>query len=451
MVKLKGLSLRDKNSFVRLIFYLIVFLLMFVWNIATPLYDDDIYYSNETFMTILKQGVHDYFSWNNRFFGQSIMRLLSGNNQVVVSACNAFVFVVLLVLIVKMAKGKEWHKIWIYIITLSLMIIYIPAFGQTILWRSGAGNYMYPMVIILLFMNLYTNTNFLNKKISFDDTGKIILFLFFAVVAGWQNENTSGGMILILLLKMGIDFFERVKHNWAYYGGILFSLIGYLFLILGPGSHIRTARDKMHDYSIQFRIFTSLATISKAFINEYATLVVALVVLLVFALNFWGTNGSVIESCVWMIGGIATIYALVLSTEGQQGGRTYFGGIIFLIIAIIELLPNEYRHLEKMNQVIIQLVVSLIIIGSVMSLIIGFVDSIRSSTAIKDRYDYIATEIKNGKKNIAVSQLSYMPETKYSINYGLMDVGKNENIFPNKGYTQYFYNKSGVKITVKIK
>jgi hypothetical protein len=211
------------------------------------------------------------------------------------------------------------------------------------------------------------------------------------------------------------------------------------------------AQDAMSRLPIYVRVIKATYLVTQTLLNNY--LVLAAVIALVFILffNFWRNKQYLINASVWFVGGVATIYALILSTEGQQGGRTYFGGIIFLIMCIIEILPDQYSDVEKIGKVSVQILVVLLVLSASKLIFNGLVDSIKSANAIEARYSYIEKNIDKQKKIIEVPILNYYPKTSYSINHGLMDVGKDAYAFPNKGYHQYFYDKFKKNIRVILK
>lgn len=442
---------RISSRQITVIMCLISFLIMFIWNLLTPLYDDDIFFTNLGFKQVISGGIHDYLYWNNRFFGQSFVRLLCSNNQVIVSFLNALMFVLMSFLIMSLArKGKKWSN-FIYLFVISSMIIFIPAFGQTFLWRAGAGNYLYPMDIMLLFMYIYLNTSLFDVKLSHRHLLLVIIFLIFAFIAGWQNENTSGGVLLILLLNSIFDSYHKRKHNIIYYLGLLFFTVGYAFLIFGPGSYARASQDPTAQQSLPYRLMTGSATVTQAFLQQAGVLLLLIVVLFLLKLNFDYQLEKIFKPLFWLIGGLATIYVLIFSTEGQGGGRTFFGGVIFLIICMVNLLPEKIKIGRRFDFFILQLILISTLIYAGMSFIIGFVDSYNSDKAIKERYSFIEkklTERRTGDTmTIHVEKLGYTPQTKYSLNYGLTDIGKNANVFPNTSYTAYYGNY--VKIVLK--
>lgn len=62
------------------------------------------------------------------------------------------------------------------------------------------------------------------------------------------------------------------------------------------------------------------------------------------------------------------------------------------------------------------------------------------------RYTLIREVAKNQPNQvITVPKLSYEPQTKYSVNYQLMDVSKDSEAWPNELYKDYFKIK-GVRL-----
>ncbi|WP_428221966.1 DUF6056 family protein [Fructobacillus fructosus] len=50
-----------------------MFCYFIIFNLDTPLFDDDLYLSaHQTFGTLYQQAVGDYFSWNGRAVGQTM-------------------------------------------------------------------------------------------------------------------------------------------------------------------------------------------------------------------------------------------------------------------------------------------------------------------------------------------------------------------------------------------
>ena len=66
------------------------------------------------------------------------------------------------------------------------------------------------------------------------------------LLAGWTNENTSVGLIVILLSTLIIDKITTKKWNLTKtkVAGIIGSLIGFILMICAPGNYVRNAEFK---------------------------------------------------------------------------------------------------------------------------------------------------------------------------------------------------------------
>ena len=73
------------------------------------------------------------------------------------------------------------------------------SFGQTMLWICGACNYLWGSVIILGFVTLYRHFLEAPQKLRHGALAAGGMFLY-GIAAGWCNENTSGGGLLLVLM-----------------------------------------------------------------------------------------------------------------------------------------------------------------------------------------------------------------------------------------------------------
>ncbi|CAK1234736.1 hypothetical protein R53653_IHELHDKM_00904 [Fructobacillus cardui] len=84
--------------------------------------------------------------------------------------------------------------------------------------------------------------------------------------------------------------------------------------------------------------------VTKSLIHHYLVLILLIVLLLIIYFFQAGFEKS-IESLIWFGSGMATLYALSFAPIVQDGGRSFFGGAIFLIISLF-LLINNINQLE---------------------------------------------------------------------------------------------------------
>ena len=88
------------------IFVIMTYFVMVVWNYLTPLWADDLEFAHTSIKKAIEYSFQEYFNWNGRFFGQTISRILASMNQLLEAFLNAGIFILLTVLIVKIATIK---------------------------------------------------------------------------------------------------------------------------------------------------------------------------------------------------------------------------------------------------------------------------------------------------------------------------------------------------------
>ena len=258
-------------------------------------------------------------------------------------------------------------------------------------------------------------------------------------------------MILVLLLLGVVDLVKSKKQiSWARLIALVCAVCGYLVLLLSPGSRQRALQTVGAAYfkqSLLRREWLGFVTVTNSLLHNYWLLIGAFIVLFWIMWNYYFDREKVIASVSWFVGGIATIYALALSPIEQAVGRPYFGGVIFIIISILILLPSNITDLPRGVRSFFQGSITLFAVYTLAIGIIGVNDSLHSDRAIRAQYAQIQQlQQQRGKNQVfTVKPLSYQPTTKYSIDYGLQQIGKNPNAFPNLGYN-IKYGIKGVKV-----
>ncbi|WP_369403837.1 DUF6056 family protein [Fructilactobacillus florum] len=102
-------------------------------------------------------------------------------------------------------KVQKSHSLVTFFIIISLFLL-TPTFGQVFLWTSGSGNYLWTLTANLVFVWLFINIDkvkIINKTILY------ILMIPLAIVSGWSNENTGGGVILLLIGMYLLNYFYK--------------------------------------------------------------------------------------------------------------------------------------------------------------------------------------------------------------------------------------------------
>lgn len=418
-------------------YMLVVFIGMLIWNIKTPLMNDDLYYVGHSFLTNIKDGIHDYFYWNGRFWGQTFFRLSLMKGQGLASFINSVLFTLFLLELLYITNSFRKNKIFFTrVIGVSLFALsFIPGFVSVFIWRAGAGNYMDLIIMDLAFLILLLKgERIINNKILY-----CVLLFITGIIAGWGNENTSGGLVLISVLILIKEYFDKKKVNWEKLMGTVSVMLGYTALILSPGDKMRLKIS--HPDFLKEPIFLRIHNGSKAFIdfisqNHFMLIMIALcLILCCLAYVYWRTSIDYWLGIIFIIGGFASILVMVLSPEGINESRTYAGGYVFLIIGVWYLIPLKWSVIKtnKLFSMILIICAAVCLVRVSLNIHRG----LQFSARLSDRYSYIASQKRKGKHSVEVRPLSFSPYNNYSLENSYIELNKEPNVFPNIGYEWY--------------
>ena len=80
------------------------------------------------------------------------------------------------------------------------------------------------------------------------------------ILAGWCNENTSGGALLIVLGYLGWQFIQNESFLWMF-TGVAGNAIGLALMALAPGNKIRATYFARSTWSLPRKAMTGIITI----------------------------------------------------------------------------------------------------------------------------------------------------------------------------------------------
>ena len=81
------------------------------------------------------------------------------------------------------------------------------------------------------------------------------------ILAGWCNENTSGGALLIVLGYLGWQFYTKRKLSLWMFTGVAGNAIGLALMALAPGNKIRATYFARSTWSLPRKAMTGIITI----------------------------------------------------------------------------------------------------------------------------------------------------------------------------------------------
>lgn len=331
----------------RTIFYIFVamiFITIFLYNILTPYQSDDLAYKMEvaranSLWDLVVQQYQEYLSNSGRIIGQFHIRLSLMGSKMIFNVVNSLMFVLLTLLIYYNVRGRKKHDFYLLLLITGMLWRYGVEFGQTILWLCGACNYLWGSVIILGFVSFYRSR--LEAYGREYGAGTAILCLLFGVMAGWCNENTSGGGLLLLMIFTALSCFKRKKEGKKMIlpymiTGHLGMAGGLLGMLLAPGITKRAAVMGTEEnftglLGYLSRWYKCCVSLRELFFELFCIFILVTVVAVICRrckAEVWG------KSVPFFFAALATSFALIMSPPPME--RAYFGAGVFLMIACLQ-------------------------------------------------------------------------------------------------------------------
>lgn len=268
--------------------------------------------------------------FNGRFVAHAGVMTAMQFPKALFNLASAVVFVLVGLLIDLHVFGKHPIKVSYLLLTYGFMWFGLPDYGTTVLWLSGAFNYLWLALIYLSFLLPYRFNYHAKHPRLFSVAMAVMGFL-----AGATNENTAPLTVFIAFALTLFDW-KQSQLAWKWTGGI--SAVFGFYILLMSGINQIGVRGKQFE----------LAKLLKGTV-QYCGLWLGLVAVVAVYLywqhhNFghqllWHQNREYLAGCLYALGAVLGIVALVVSP--QISSRVFFGPDLYLVIALLLLL---YDH-----------------------------------------------------------------------------------------------------------
>ena len=441
----------ETNSISNVICFSIILLLtfgmMYILNKNTHFTSDDFRYNfmYESFMPndgvqrlssfsdIIKSMYNHYFMWGGRITAHTLVQFFLMFDKQFFNIINSIAFVGLAVLVYLHSNVSKKINIPLLIGIIFSLWFFIPQFGLTVLWVSGAGNYLWCTIIILLFLLPYRK--YLENEHSFkDNTLNFILMIIIGILAGWTNENTGGAMILLTMLFIVYYKLKNVKiPNWAF-SGFVSSCIGFGLLVLAPGNNARK------EYLVN-KTINIIKNIGNVFGTSF-TLMFGLTILLLVVLAFFlitNNNTQLISksltiSFMYIFSALAGIIVLIVSPQIPASNLVLV--IVFIIVAIGNIYSNISINSKSLNIILVACLIGFTI-KFADSYSIAYKDIVKTYNSINTQISTINTEKESGNLDIEIKNIP-KAQSEYNAFRGSRYVSDDKESWLNKWMAKYY-------------
>lgn len=428
--------MKDKLNLQKVIFVCIVLISFFailIYNFLTPPMSDDLLFDATQYQTvwdIFAKEYERYKTWNGRSVLQILMTISCLIPKGVFNVINSVIFVVFSLLVYWNINKNKRYDCFLYLLIQLCIWNFCVDFSQTVLWLSGACNYLWGMTIILGFITLYRcmlkNTN----NLRYEYVVSVGVFLF-GILAGWGNENTSGGAIMIVVLLSLIYFWENKRVEKWMISGFLGMMIGFLILLLAPGNRARGALMVAEEtYSGIAAYISRGLKIFKA-IDKYMMIYIAAIILL--GTYFYYKRYKMkqfYEVIIFSLAALATAGVLIMTAEPMP--RAYFGANIYMMIAAIQMV----QMIREEDTFLISLKTGGVLAASVAMLFVYVEEGAnlaRILREVNEREEYIYQQIEAGNRDLTLPMLRPQFETRFSF-MSDSDISMEEDYWMNTVY-----------------
>ena len=414
------------------------FLLILIYNALTPMMSDDLTYAENVaganFRDLIRKEKYQYKHWTGRSVSHMLLRLFLLGDKWFFNICNSLAFVVLSLFMYDNVERKKKYDTFVYLLIHLFLWIFAVSFEQTVLWETGACNYLWGSMIIMGYLTA------LRRCMKADYCGNaqiaagVGLFLL-GVLSGWCNENTSGGCILLAGIWIGLYAWKKKRVRIWMVSGLAGNLTGFLFMILAPGNAVR-ASYITEEHTGLMALVSRWQKCNLAVREHFFVLIsIAMVVFILARLQKAAWQKS-LNMLLYFFVFAATCYALVLAPEPM--GRAYFGAGIFLMSSCIQ------GIVDVMDA---DLYLKAVKYGAAAVLALSFLfdymecgaQLMRVYRESEERFHYIEEQRASGNMDITVPLLPPDFRNKYSDAYNSDLSAEDSSYWINVAYAAYFH------------
>ena len=362
--------------------------------------------------------------WNGRFTAHSIVQIFMQFPKIVFDVVNSLAFLSLGLLINGLScyfaneQSKKYQAFYVAVIFLVLWW-FLPEIGKTVLWVSGAGNYLWTAVIDLVWISLFINRNI-----------PIYVSLPLAFFAGAGNENTSLAMIILLALFFGYHCWDKKRIILNKATELLSACCGFLLMLSSPGSQKRAGHVSIFDH-----FFTKVIYLFHTSLVKYWILYLLLFSLLCYALVKKYMNRQQLISVIFLfLAHLACIYSLVAINERPD--RVFFGSSVLLCLLVLILL-----RIVGEREIRLKKLAMLLLVPFLMTFGFSYVHVIQD---IHQTYEVVSAQYRQieeaKKKGLAIVTLKRFPKphTLFNAYYETNNLGYSKNDWFNQWMAKYF-------------
>lgn len=260
-----------KTQKLNTVFWIFLFLtgLLCMWMTqrAVPVMMDDEWYSTilsaerplASLNDIIQAQIWHYYNWGGRTVAHTIAQLIFLYLSEEAANVLNVAMIVLLAWMIDTVAGER--RLAFVTLTVGFLHGLNANWKMSMYWQTGACNYLYTTVIILVFLWFYLRV--VEDEAAGEIPGLIVPAPILGLLSGWTNENMGPAVWVLTVLVMLLQRREKRSIPLWMPLGSLACLAGSVLMIIAPGNGVRSAQAAESGKGMLWRIFLRMYSVCR--------------------------------------------------------------------------------------------------------------------------------------------------------------------------------------------
>jgi len=380
--------------------------------------------------------------WSARV-GEQLAIIFASYDKMFFNILNTALFFLFCYFVIVFGKGeffplRQAYTYFLLALVSSLVILLVPTLGEIFFWLDGSANYLWSMMILLLFFLpyrfLFGGRDIFNKKPILT-----ILFYLLAILTGFTNENTVPAILAICIVQLLI--ISRKKNvevplpKWQWIGTLLCGLSFLVFVFLPSTRHRQEYYNSVYGTENPdfFYYFQRAKTILTDYTNASYVLILSVVgafilFMIIYFIRKWTLSDQSKKNfkVIALILGLSYLSQLIMVIvpyyERRTGLLTWFFWLALLFAIVEEFHQHKSPFIYAFSIILVFGLIQTVNIASVYD---RFYDEAMS------RHYLLLNANQEGVKDVQVEPFT----TQYS---RVITTREDYLLFENKLYANYY-------------
>ena len=410
-----------------------IFALMLILNILTPYICDDFTYNlnfmtakpMESFTEIFESMYAHSYKMNGRLMAHGLAQVFMLLPPIVFDIVNAAVFTGTLCLAVRLCS-RETNTLLLGAF-FCLIWLWMPVFGQVVLWQVGALNYFWSLSALVVYIAPALIRFFENRKV-LKTRWHLAGFCIYGFFFGWYSETASFvGMCMVVCLVLLDVWINRRRFRWIRFLPVLTAVMGYAAMLSMPA---QTANKQGSGLTLE--VLQQRFDVCNQMLIQYLTLPLALLaVLLLLGLLTRLHRKILILSGLFGMAGICASYMPLAASYYPE--RCLCVSVLMILMAILFLAVPLSRD---RGFAVFCAACCVIVLLTIPAGLQGCRDIVSCHLQNNRREEKIATALALNELDVTANTV--VPQTPWSGFYGVRELTTDPTTWPNHAMAIYY-------------